>query len=156
METINKMETINNMKITKNNFFNGTKGLFKECGVPKREPDYISKNGSKYWYTSQYLIRQSNHWSNVLSNKTPLFNQYDYAVCGMIKTCHWTIWVDTPIKLNKQGNRRANWLFDKVKKGQATIYELQDFFERLSCENIDNNHLCGKIRFEDLQKIYIN
>lgn len=62
-------------KITFDNFYKGTKADFKEimkAGVPKRKPDFVSDSGSKYWFTANSVIRQSNHW-------------------GQLDTCNWTL-----------------------------------------------------------------
>lgn len=62
-------------KITFDNFYKGTKADFKEimkAGVPKRKPDFVSDSGSKYWFTANSVIRQSNHW-------------------GQLDTCEWTL-----------------------------------------------------------------
>lgn len=62
-------------KITFDNFYKGTKADFKEimkAGIPKRKPDFVSDSGSKYWFTANSVIRQSNHW-------------------GELDTCKWTL-----------------------------------------------------------------
>ena len=62
-------------KITFDNFHKGTKADFKEimkAGIPKRKPDFISDSGSKYWFTVNSVIRQSDHW-------------------GQLDTCEWTL-----------------------------------------------------------------
>ena len=41
-------------------------------GIPKRKPDFISDFGSKYWFTPNSVIRQSDHW-------------------GQLDTCEWTL-----------------------------------------------------------------
>lgn len=66
---------LNEDKITFDNFHKGTKADFKEImkvGVPKRKPDFVSDSGSKYWFTVNSVIRQSNHW-------------------GQLDTCNWTL-----------------------------------------------------------------
>ena len=60
-------------KITFDNFHKGTNADFKEilrAGIPKRKPDFISDSGSKYWFTANSIIRQSDHW-------------------GQLDTCNW-------------------------------------------------------------------
>lgn len=58
------------MIYSKENFFLCTKAVFKGCKVPRRKPDYISRDragnvSSIYWYTDKGVYRQSNHWSYV-------------------------------------------------------------------------------------------
>ena len=47
-----------------------TKAVFRDCKVPKRQPDYVSYYqghvSSRYWYTYGGLIRESNHWSAIV------------------------------------------------------------------------------------------
>ena len=62
-------------KVTFDNFYKGTTANFKEImkeGIPKRKPDFISDFGSKYWFTPNSVIRQSDHW-------------------GQLDTCEWTL-----------------------------------------------------------------
>jgi hypothetical protein len=57
---------------TKDNFHLMTKGTFSKCDLPNTAPDYVSLNkqgnvSSKYWYTNDGVIRQSDHWGRVAS-----------------------------------------------------------------------------------------
>ncbi len=64
----NQIRIIESEKVTFDNFYKNTKADFKEIlqvGVPKRKPDFISDSGSKYWYTSDSVIRQSDHWTQM-------------------------------------------------------------------------------------------
>lgn len=148
--------TINNTKniirkINKENYFNNTKGRFVECERPKKEPDFVSTTGSKYWYIRGGVIRQSSHWSNILYTDKPTYDQYANNVCGMIKNCYWDIFVITPMKLSINGNYLVSKLFEQVKKGRINIKEVNDFF---NIEGVyDNTPLCGKIKFSDLKQI---
>ena len=50
-------------KIDRNNFFLYTMANFNEVDkTPNREPDYISRSGSQYWYEDDGVYRKSNHW----------------------------------------------------------------------------------------------
>ena len=54
------------------NFHLMTKGTFSKCDLPKTAPDYVSLDkfgnvSSKYWYTAEGVVRQSNHWGRVAS-----------------------------------------------------------------------------------------
>lgn len=62
------------MTITHDNFFRDTFAKYKKCKVPKRVPDFVSRNhsgvSSCYWYGEDqkkgpYVIRYSDHWGNV-------------------------------------------------------------------------------------------
>lgn len=61
---------------TKENYFEGGFGDFKQCKSPKRKPDYVSYSkkyagqvSSVYWYgtdtNGEYVIRMSQHWGIV-------------------------------------------------------------------------------------------
>lgn len=43
--------------------------VFKPCKKPHRKPDFVSWQGSCYWYgenkRGKYMIRASNHWGKV-------------------------------------------------------------------------------------------
>lgn len=77
--------------VTFNNFFNNTKVIFKGCKTPKREPDFISNTGSKYWYGNDknggYVIREADHWvTHKAFNKEKKHKQ-----CTSISSCIWSI-----------------------------------------------------------------
>jgi hypothetical protein len=44
-----------------------TEAFFTKCENPNRTPDYISESGSKYYYTKEGVIRESNHWGSDIS-----------------------------------------------------------------------------------------
>jgi hypothetical protein len=48
-------------------FFKSTYANFTVCETPKRNPDYVSDSGSKYWYVENSVVRQSDHWGDVAS-----------------------------------------------------------------------------------------
>ncbi|MDR3188432.1 MAG: hypothetical protein LBT94_04510 [Prevotellaceae bacterium] len=69
--------------ITYNNFNVATRGVFKACKAPKRKPDFISwsnrydkHKSSMYWRgedkKGKYVIRQSQHWSDIIINGEPV------------------------------------------------------------------------------------
>lgn len=79
------------------NYQFSTKGVWKACKMPTRQPDYISytkkgKFSSAYWYgenkRGKYIIRYSDHWSDI---RMPLLNRGDIYSCGSIGTCWWII-----------------------------------------------------------------
>ena len=47
---------------TRDDFFLATHADFERCERPTRKPDYESPGGSKYWYTNEGVIRESDHW----------------------------------------------------------------------------------------------
>lgn len=58
--------------INKDNFHLRTMAVYSECSPIETTPDYVSfdKRGnvsSRYWYTSQGVIRCSDHWGRVAS-----------------------------------------------------------------------------------------
>lgn len=80
-----------------NNYFRQTMATFKGCKTPKRKPDYISYDkqsdsvSSNYWYGTDkrgdYVIRESNHWSNYKG----FDNNHPVKGCGMVASCKWMI-----------------------------------------------------------------
>lgn len=82
--------------ITFSNYYSNTKGTFKACKMPKREPDYISNSGSKYWYGSnskgQYVIRYSDHWiCRPLFNNGRRKDRFIDRECKRISSCQWRL-----------------------------------------------------------------
>lgn len=72
--------------ITFDNYFDSTAAIFKACKMPKREADYESDSGSRYWYgenkRGKYVIRLSNHWTRC---------NHKSRVCKKIASCQWQI-----------------------------------------------------------------
>lgn len=54
--------------LDRKNFYMGTIANFRKIERPTREPDYISKSGSEYWYTDKGVIRYSGHWNTDISS----------------------------------------------------------------------------------------
>lgn len=83
---------------THKNYFLKTKGKFKGCKRPKRNPDYTSKYrgrvSSEYWYGTDskgpYVVRDSTHWSGS--------NHHETFCCQKIASCYW--WLTTNGKSN--------------------------------------------------------
>ena len=59
--------------LDKTNFFTSSKSIFVECNKMEVPADYISldkktgKVSSKYWYTNEGVVRESDHWGEVAS-----------------------------------------------------------------------------------------
>ena len=66
--------------ITFDNFYIKTYACYKGCKTPKRQPDFTSDSGSKYWYgqnkNGDYVIRRSNHWGRFLTVHWKLKTNY--------------------------------------------------------------------------------
>lgn len=77
----------------------GTRGCFKGCKRPKRNPDYSSPSGSKYWYgedsKGKYMIRRSDHWSYING-----YAIYPFE-CGSIKKSFWGLKTSKPTYCGK-------------------------------------------------------
>ena len=89
------------------NFFLNTQVVFKKCKTPKREPNFVSKSGSSYWYGTDkkgsYVIRKSDHWSKGFSRgiyKYSYLQRFDQKIkylcteqkgCGKIASCYWSL-----------------------------------------------------------------
>jgi hypothetical protein len=75
--------TVSDKKINKDNFFEETIASFTLTEKPKREPDYKSDSGSKYWYEGDYLIRESDHWGQGIASCDWFLNgEYSFARFG--------------------------------------------------------------------------
>lgn len=69
MEVINEKihNSIEEKRITYENFFNSTRAVFVPCEKPSEEPYYISPVSRSEYYkgtdsNGDYVIRNSNHW----------------------------------------------------------------------------------------------
>lgn len=96
-----------NKPVTYDNFFNSTAGIWETLPiseVPTREPDYVSQRwdgfgvSSRYWYGEddggQYVIRESDHWSGVLTNDSFIddFERHPYSRhYTPIASCRWAL-----------------------------------------------------------------
>lgn len=96
-----------NKPVTYDNFFNSTAGIWETLPiseVPTREPDYASQRwdgfgvSSRYWYGEddggQYVIRESDHWSGVLTNDSFIddFERHPYSRhYTPIASCRWAL-----------------------------------------------------------------
>jgi hypothetical protein len=102
-------------------FYHGcTRGTFRGCKKPKRKPDYGSASGSQYWYGTDkkgdYVIRCSNHWTNVCVIYDKKVNSYTNRNCKRIATSLWKI------KTNHKND------VEKVKYdryGQISFYDIK-------------------------------
>lgn len=50
--------------IDKRNFHEDTKAAWRPAKAPKRDPDHVSKSGSRYWHGKHGVYREADHWSN--------------------------------------------------------------------------------------------
>ena len=73
------------------NFQINTQALFKGCTTPKREPDYVSYSGSRYWYGTDkkgsFIIREADHWVNIYNHKMKKIAKE----ARNIASCEWSI-----------------------------------------------------------------
>jgi hypothetical protein len=87
--------------ITRYNYYTLTSVTFKGCKTPKRKPDYISYSkyvggiSSRYWYGKDYVIRESDHWTDFkdFSKGQPILG------CGGISSCLWSLRTNNPQKM---------------------------------------------------------
>lgn len=129
-------------------YLNNKKALFTECKTPTREPDWIDPDSSRYWKEENHLYRESNNWTNYLSNKEPFLEQYKTGDCGNNQL---DFWLNKPIKMSKYGKDCAKQLFDELFEG---YYTMEEFNKRLQKLNnglcFDNTPLCGRVPWEFL------
>lgn len=60
------------------NFHDHTLASFQLCGVPDREPDFVSPARSTYWDMGDHVVRASDHWAGQNG-------------CTSQASCIWTI-----------------------------------------------------------------
>ena len=53
----------------------------RQGDLPKKEPDFVSKSGSRYWYDGDKVYRMSNHWGRVIASCNWLLD--GFAVRGL-------------------------------------------------------------------------
>ncbi len=121
-----------NTKMTYDNFYQETIGMFHEVETPEREPDYVSRkrNGevsSSYWYDTDeqgdYVIRQSDHWSMAKpSIPTSALYEESYAAqfATPIASCTWYLQTDKSHQGNKEHAGKI-YLSDLHKKVRFSV-----------------------------------
>lgn len=99
----------------KTNFFIATFGIFTECEVPNRAPDFVSNSGSKYWHTENdtVLVRQSNHWTHKVLKCSWILRE-GYHDVGKVITAK--IRFDELQSTNCEDNRRSKRLRKERKR----------------------------------------
>ena len=76
-------------KINKNNYYISTRCRFKACRRPKRDPDYESESGSRYWYTDKGVYRESCHWSRIYGTNAGDLWFTNLEECNRVANCFW-------------------------------------------------------------------
>ena len=82
------------MKIDENNFYINTRGVFHYDETPYEKPDYVSDSGSKYWFYSNGVIRESDHWGDVASCKWSICEDMSFVLSMNGIVCGFIEWVD--------------------------------------------------------------
>ena len=78
-------------KINKENYYISTRCKFKACRRPRREPDYESDGGSRYWYTDAGVYRESCHWSRIYGVDTDDLWFTNLTECNRVSSCFWIL-----------------------------------------------------------------
>ena len=60
-------------------FSYNTRANFVSCEAPMTEPDYVSKSGSRYWYTDQGVYRESDHFGHGVRSCDWTLDGYGYG-----------------------------------------------------------------------------
>ena len=53
----------------------------RQVDLPKKQPDFVSKSGSRYWYDGDKVYRMSNHWGRIIASCNWLLD--GFAVRGL-------------------------------------------------------------------------
>lgn len=94
--------------------------------APNREPDYVSKSGSKYWYEDDGVYRQSNHWGEGV------------ASCDWFINGNLTDYANFANTLEKDIVGFAKWN-DFTNTANMTIGEQWDIFKNAEARLKDNS-----------------
>jgi hypothetical protein len=111
----------------KTKFFERSLANFTPCSIPDRAPDYVSKSGSAYWYTTEGVIRGADHWGGVASCRWTLGGNELKTETPVGGFCRWNeialsvaieVFVEIPprkkIKAIMDWNGRKVMLLEKV------------------------------------------
>lgn len=67
-------------EVNKDNFYISTYASFTKLNdTPNRKADFVSSSGSKYWYTDEGVIRQSDHWTEDIRSCSWLLEDEEIA-----------------------------------------------------------------------------
>ena len=131
----------------KNNFYINTIGQFKEVEKPNREPDYISKSGSEYWYEKDKLIRGSNHWGCCvascdwfLGDEEPKESGVDLNTYGDVKygEVEWKDLIQKPVVVFN-GDEATLSNFDNTIGGErVSLYKVKPIIKNGKNENYED------------------
>jgi hypothetical protein len=109
------------------NFYIRSLADFSSCSIPEMSPDFTSDSGSSYWYTTEGVIRASDHWGGVASCRWTLDGTETKNESPVAGFCRWdeialTVSVDliaefpvnAKIKVSMDFNGRKVLLGEKV------------------------------------------
>lgn len=78
-------------KYNKYNFFKHTFCEWKSVeGVPNRKADYISKSGSRYFFTEEGVFRIANHWGRAANCRWRLISPLRISQTNQIGYANWS------------------------------------------------------------------
>ena len=97
------------IKINKNNYFLSTRCRFKACRRPKREPDFESNSGSRYWYTDKGVYRESCHWSRIYGIDLHELSYTNLRECLRVARCYWILEIHDSSRTRITGCGFAPW-----------------------------------------------
>lgn len=123
------------MQVTETTFWDQTMANFTLCNAPDIEPDRSSES-SKYWFTDEGVIRQSNHWgTNIEGNdwfiegSKRTFSRYDSqkqrirtGYCKFEDFEFKRISLPVTTKLTKQYNFYESNVFAKHYSAETWVY----------------------------------
>lgn len=78
-----------NYSYTKDNFYVDTFGNFDMVDTPNSNPDFISRSDSKYWYTSEGVIRYSDHWGQEIRSCSWYLENKEHEGDSLTGFCKW-------------------------------------------------------------------
>ena len=88
------------------NFHDATRARFQPCERPDREPDFVSKSGSRYWDLGNGVVREADHWR------------------AGIRSCSWFLNVAMP--------GMPSGCFDGLAVGFCAYSDFKERWERLA------------------------
>lgn len=95
-----------------------------------REPDFVSRSGSQYWYTNSGVYRKSDHWGRRIGTCEWYIDGCSYdELVSIIGYCRWDDFVDLERTSMRRRAYKDDWLGEWLNKRKRLFqfYELESY-----------------------------
>lgn len=113
-----------------------------------REPDFVSRSGSQYWYTNSGVYRKSDHWGRRIGTCEWYIDGCSYdELVSIIGYCRWDDFVDlerTSMRRDRAAMRRRANLRRAMRKRAESYIDLiidEDFGEAIVWDDADDYYI---------------